>query len=135
MLHHVYYADIRGMNYTLAIRQRFEQVQPFLDERSLRVFAAAEANSMGRGGVSLLSIITGLARSTIRRGQQDLTLMEPFVPGRIRRAGGGRRKERDLDPALIVDLETLVEPLSHGDPMSPLRWTCKSVRTLSVELK
>lgn len=122
------------MNDAMAIRLRFEQLEPFLDERSLRVFAAAEANSMGRGGVSLLSIITGLARSTIRRGQIDLALTEPLTAGRIRRVGGGRRKASDTDPALVADLEMLVEPLSRGDPMSPLRWTCKSVRTLSVEL-
>ena len=123
------------MNSALAIRLRFEQLEPYLDERSLRIFAAAEANSVGHGGVSLLSLITGLARSTIRRGQIDLASTVPPLLGQVRRAGGGRKKSSATDPALITDLEMLVEPLTRGDPMSPLRWTCKSVRTLSVALK
>jgi len=118
-----------------AIRLRFEQLVPFLDERSRRVFAAAEANSLGHGGVSLLSIITGLARTTIRRGQMELASAVPPSLERIRRAGGGRKKASAIDPTLAADLERLVEPLSRGDPMSPLRWTCKSVRTLSAALE
>ena len=119
----------------MAIQQRFEQLEPFLDERSRRVFAAAEANCIGHGGVSLLSTITGLARSTIRRGQLELACIPPLLSGRIRRVGGGRKKASVTDAALIADLEKLVEPLSRGDPMSPLRWTCKSVRTLSAALE
>ena len=122
------------MNNLMAIQQRFEQLGPLLDERSRRAFAAAEANCMGYGGVSLLSTITGLARSTIRRGQLELA-SGALIPGRIRCAGGGRKKATLVDPALITDLELLVEPLSRGDPMSPLRWTCKSVRSLSAALK
>ena len=75
----------------MAIQQRFEQLEPFLDERSRRVFAAAEANCTGHGGVSLLSTITGLARSTIRRGQLELA-SGALIPGRIRCVGGGRKK-------------------------------------------
>ena len=119
----------------MAIQQRFEQLEPFLDERSRRVFAAAEANCIGHGGVSLLATITGLARSTIRRGQLELAGTPPLPSGRIRRGGGGRKKASVIDVALTTDLEKLVEPLARGDPMSPLRWTCKSVRTLSAALK
>ena len=119
----------------MPIRQRFEQLVPFLDERTVRLFAAAEANSIGHGGVSLLSIVTGLAHSTIRRGQRELASTARLVAGRIRRAGGGRKKACVLDPAVVADLERLVEPLSRGDPRSPLRWTCKSVRTLSAALQ
>ena len=119
----------------MAIQQRFEQLEPFLDERSRRAFAAAEANCLGHGGVSILSTITGLARSTIRRGRLELASTPLLISGRIRRAGGGRKKASVTDPALKADLERLVEPLSRGDPMSPLRWTCKSVRTLSAVLQ
>jgi hypothetical protein len=119
----------------MAIQERFEQLEPFLDERSRRVFAAAEANCLGHGGVSLLSTITGLARSTIRRGQLELASPPPLISERIRRVGGGRKKASVTDATLTADLEKLVEPLSRGDPMSPLRWTCKSVRTLSAALK
>lgn len=122
------------MEDALAIRRRFEQLSPLLDERALRIFAAAEANSLGHGGVSLLSIITGLARSTIQRGRLDLASGSGPAPGRIRRQGGGRKKASASDATLATDLEILVEPLSRGDPMSPLRWTCKSVRTLSAAL-
>jgi hypothetical protein len=123
------------MRDVVAIQQRFEQVGSLLDERGLRLFAAAEANTYGLGGVSLLSDITGLARSTIRRGQLELGSPPDLLPGRVRRTGGGRKRTSDSDPALIADLEMLVEPLSRGDPMSPLRWTCKSVRTLAEALR
>jgi len=123
------------MRDAVAIQQRFEQLCSILDERGLRLFAAAEANTYGHGGVSLLSDITGLARSTIRRGQIELGSPPDLPRGRVRRAGGGRKRASDLDPALIADLEMLVEPLSRGDPMSPLRWTCKSVRTLAEALR
>ncbi len=123
-----------GMADPMAIRQRFEQLGPLLNERELRIFAAAEANSYGHGGVSILSIITGLARSTIRRGQLELASPPTLSPERARRVGGGRKKATILQPTLVANLERLVEPLSRGDPMSPLRWSCKSVRTLSATL-
>lgn len=67
-------------------------------------------------------------------GQIELGSPPALLPGRVRRAGGGRKRASDLDPALVADLEMMVEPLSRGDPMSPLRWTCKSVRTLAEAL-
>jgi hypothetical protein len=129
-----YLADTKIVTNVMAVQQRFEQLEPTLDERSRRLWAAAEANTLGYGGVTLLSVITGLAHSTIRRGQLELG-SGTLASGRIRRIGGGRKHATSTDPRLKADLETLVEPLARGDPMSPLRWTCKSVRTLAVALK
>ena len=117
------------------IKRRFERLAPVLDERTLRLFAAAEADAIGFGGVSRLSRITGLARSTIVRGQGEIVRPLDVPAGRVRRPGAGRKKTRDTDPTLLEDLESLVEPLSRGDPESPLRWTCKSIRTLAAALE
>ena len=105
-----------------------------LDERTLRLFAAAEADAIGYGGVSRLSRITGLARSTVLRGQQDIARRARMSTGSVRRPGAGRKRTCDADATFVTDLEHLVEPLSRGDPMSPLRWTCKSIRTLAAAL-
>ena len=117
-----------------SIRFRYDQLAPTLDERSLRLFAATEAAALGHGGVSRVSRITGIARTTITRGQRELTEGKCGATNRIRRAGGGRKKVVTLDPIALQELERLVEPLSRGDPDSPLRWTCKSIRTLAEEL-
>jgi hypothetical protein len=117
------------------IKQKFERLAPMLDERTLRLFAAAEADAIGYGGVSRLCRITGLARSTIVRGQQEMSRPSGVSSGRVRRSGAGRKRTCDRDATLVSDLESLVEPLSRGDPMSPLRWTCKSIRTLAAALK
>jgi hypothetical protein len=106
-----------------------------LDERTLRLFAAAEADAVGYGGVSRLSRITGMARSTIVRGQQEIARPLVVPAGRIRRPGAGRKRARDSDPTLVKDLERLLEPMTRGDPMSPLRWTTKSIRTLAAALE
>ena len=118
-----------------SIRFRFQRLASRLDERALRLFAATEAEALGYGGVSQVSRITGLARSTILRGQRELVHRPALSPGGIRRPGGGRKKLRVLDATVMEDLERLVEPLSRGDPMSPLRWTCKSIRTLADALR
>ncbi len=106
-----------------------------LDERTLRLFAAAEADGVGYGGVSRLSRITGMARSTIVRGQQEIARPLTVPAGRVRRPGAGRKRARDSDPTLVKDLERLLEPVTRGDPMSPLRWTTKSIRTLAAALE
>ena len=106
-----------------------------LDERSRRLVAAAEALMIGRGGISAVSQATGVARQVLRRGMAELEETAIHPPGRIRRAGGGRRKTVAKDPALLGDLERLVEPVTRGDPESPLRWTCKSIRRLAAELQ
>lgn len=124
-----------GVGTDIEIRQRFERLAPMLDERTLRLFAAAEADAIGYGGVSRLSRITGLARSTIARGQEEISQPARASTDRIRRPGGGRKRTCDSDTTFVQDLESLVEPLSRGDPMSPLRWTCKSIRTLAAALE
>ena len=108
-----------------AIRLRWERVGARLDERGRRLFAAAEVRSAGRGGLALVSKITGLARSTINRGEDDLD-GEPLAKGRVRRAGGGRRSVSEADPGLVPALKRLVEPATLGDPMRPLMWVSKA---------
>jgi hypothetical protein len=116
------------------IRERFTAVSPQLDERARRLLAATEAHAAGYGGIAAVSQATGVAPSTIGRGVQDLAAETPLAPGRVRRPGGGRKTLVDSDPTLRADLLKLVEPDARGDPMSPLRWTGKSLRRLVAEL-
>ena len=116
-----------------AIRQRWEAVGCKLDERGQRLFAAVEVRTAGWGGLAIISKITGLARSTINRGADDLDA-EPLPKGRVRRAGGGRRALCESDPGLIPALKRLVEPATLGDPMRPLIWVSKSREKLAAEL-
>src|SRR4051794_20970463 len=117
------------------IRTRYHLVAPTLDERDRRAVAAAEALTVGRGGISLVSRATGLARDTIRRGlQEHRGERAPAPPGRVRRAGGGRKPLATTDTTLLAALDQLVEPTTRGDPESPLRWTCLSVRQLAAAL-
>src|SRR5437660_736553 len=115
------------------IRSKLRRIWPHLNERSRRMLAATEALGLGYGGVSLVSRVCGLSRVTITRGISELAA-PPLPAERIRRAGGGRWKLVVRDPRLVEVLDSLVEPLSRGDPESPLRWTCKSTRTLAGEL-
>jgi hypothetical protein len=116
------------------IRERFSRLSPHLDERGRRMLAAAEAKAAGHGGIAAVSRATGIAASTIGRGLTDLAAETALPPDRIRRPGGGRRPLVDEDPSLLPDLLALVEPHERGDPMSPLRWTCKSLRRLADEM-
>jgi hypothetical protein len=118
-----------------AIRQRFEALGPVLDERGRRRFAAAEALTAGRGGISAVSRATGVARSTIGRALQELRSGEEPDAERVRRPGGGRKPLMDMDARLLDDLRSLVEPTTRGDPQSPLLWTSKSVRNLADGLR
>jgi len=119
-----------------AIRTRYQAVAPQIDERVRRLVLAAEAVAAGRGGQAAVARATGASRTTIRRGIVELRRpTERLAQGRIRRPGGGRKRTVELDPSLRDDLDRLVEPLSRGDPESPLRWTCKSVRRLAAELR
>jgi hypothetical protein len=102
-----------------AIRQRWEAIGSKLDERGRRLFAACEVRSAGWGGLALVSKITGLARSTINRGEDDLDA-EALAKGRVRRAGGGRRAVSETDSGLVPALKRLVDPATLGDPMGPL---------------
>jgi hypothetical protein len=120
---------------TSAVRDRFVALAPHLDERGRRSFAAAEARSAGYGGIAAVARATGMARSTIGRGLAELAGVSAVPADRSRRAGGGRKALTARDPALLDDLLALVEPSERGDPMSPLRWTCKGLRRLAGELR
>jgi transposase len=112
------------------IESKYRGLQDELSEYTRRRWAAVEALSLGRGGVSAVSAATGLAHSTIRRGIRELNSGATLPGSRERRQGAGRVS----DPQVRTSLERLVEPDSRGDPQSPLRWTCKSTRRLAKEL-
>jgi hypothetical protein len=116
-----------------SLQQKVALLWPHLDERARRLFAAGEARQLGHGGISTVSRVCGLSRVTITKGLQELE-SAPLPAGRVRREGGGRPALEMLDPDLPRRLEALVEPLTSGDPESPLRWTSKSTRVLAVEL-
>ncbi len=105
-----------------------------LNERTLRIFAAAEALSLGRGGISLVARSLEMTRDRISRGIKEIESKTPLPRDRVRRKGGGRKKLLESCPTLKADLEALISPYTRGDPESPLRWTCKSVRKLAEAL-
>jgi hypothetical protein len=117
-----------------AIKRRFEMLAAHLDERTRRLMAASEAVVIGRGGASVVARATGVSRRVIGAGIKELNEASAGGAVRIRRPGGGRKRTSETDPTLRGDLERLVEPVTRGDPESPLRWTCKSVRKLAEEL-
>jgi transposase len=117
-----------------SLQERQAAMLPHLDERRRRLFAAAEAKAAGYGGIAAVSRVTRIAASTIGRGLKDLEAPTSLPAGRVRRPGGGRKPLRDTNSRLLDDLKALVEPDARGDPMSPLRWTCKSLRRLAAEL-
>ena len=119
------------------IQRRFELLERHLDERQRRLAAAAEVEALGARAISVVSRSTGVSRQAIRRGMQELQEPAQRRTGeqRIRRPGGGRKKAIEKDRSLVTDLEQLVEPTTRGDPETPLRWTCKSVRQLADELQ
>ncbi len=116
-----------------ALADKVAQLWPHFDERARRLFAASEARQLGRGGISIVSRACGLSRVTITKGLHELD-EPPLAPGRVRRAGAGRPMLELADPDLPERLDALVDPLSRGDPESPLRWTSKSTRGLAAEL-
>jgi len=117
-----------------AARKRYREMAPVLNEQSRRRFVALEARALGHGGVSLMARITGLSRSTIYHGRSDILHQLSAPVGRTRKAGGGRKKKAMQDATLVVDLKSLVEPATRGDPMQPLLWTTRSLRRLVKEL-
>ncbi len=122
------------------IQRRFRFLSPFLDERMRRLIAAAESEAIGYGGVSTVARATGVSRRAITEGIKELSRRKqarklPPASSRIRRKGAGRKRTADKDPSLLEDLDRLVDPATRGDPESPLRWTCKSVRRLAEELQ
>ena len=116
-----------------AIRQRWDAVGSKLDERGRRLFAAAEVQAAGYGGLKIVSEITGIARSTINRGEDDLDA-PPLAKGEVRRAGGGRRAMAVLNPGLVPALKRIVDPATLGDPTRPLIWVSKSMDKLAAAL-
>jgi transposase len=117
------------------IREKYTAIASDLDERARRRWAAAEARSLGWGGIAAVAASTGLSDRTIRNGIKELDDPGAAPIERQRRLGGGRKARQQEQPALIEALEDLVDPVTRGDPMSPLRWTCKSTRTLAAELR
>jgi hypothetical protein len=146
------------------IQKKYQALYPFLNERQRRLWAATEAQAVGHGGVTLVSQATGLGRKAIHRGLRELETIstetpEPLpaeaatdeeedppsegssegiavlLPGRLRLPGGGRKRLTVKDPTILEDLETLVDPVTRGDPISPLRWTCKSLEKLAEALR
>ena len=120
------------------IESKYRSLAPMMDERVRRYWAAAEAKAYGWGGVSAVSSATGMSRKTIRKGLAELGVREEFpdapVELRLRSPGGGRKRLTQTDPQLFESLEWLVDPTTRGDPMSPLRWTCKSTHELAKTL-
>ena len=121
------------------IRKKYALLQVELDERRRRLWAASEAQALGHGGIAAVAKATGLAESTMRLGQRELGSQPAEAPLRqaqrhLRAPGGGRKPRIMHAPSLVHALEALVEPTTRGDPMSPLRWTCKSTRKLAAEL-
>jgi hypothetical protein len=116
------------------IRERFMSLSPHLSERERRLFAATEARAAGYGGIAAVSAVTGIAVSTIGRGLKELSALDTLAPDRVRRPGGGRKLLVEKDATLLGDLLALVGPSERGDPMSPLRWTCKSLSQLAAAL-
>jgi len=115
--------------------RRFDAVRPHLTERQRRVWLGAEARELGSGGVRIVAEAVRVSPDTVRRGRDELDDPQPLEVARSRGPGGGRKRAEELDPGLADALDRLVEPESRGDPMTPLRWTCKSLRTLAEQLR
>ena len=116
------------------LARRFDVMRPHLSEFQRRLWLGAEAAELGLGGVAIVAEATGVAADTVRRGRAEAAGTQVPAPGRSRRPGGGRKRAEARDSELTAALEALVDPVTRGDPMSPLRWTCKSTRTLAQAL-
>ena len=114
--------------------RRYDAVKPHLTERQRRVWLGAEARELGSSGVRIVADAVRVSPDTVRRGRDELDDPQPLEVSRSRAPGGGRKRAEERDPALADALDKLVDPQSRGDPMTPLRWTCKSLRTLAGEL-
>ena len=127
-----------------ALRTKFEALIPYMDEKLRRLWAASEAVVLGSEGIKTVTFATGLSSNTIRAGIKELKFSAPSQKevkletnstDGVRKAGGGRKKITDTDPGLMEDLDALIEPVTRGDPCSPLRWTSKSTSKLARALK
>ncbi len=130
------YASI-GREKKKTIQAKYKQLSAAMDEQMRRLWAGSEAQAYGRGGIRAVAEATGMSRSTVQKGWQEITGKRSGagIQRRIRRSGGGRKRMVEQRPGLWNELETLVDPATRGDPMSPLRWTCKSLRQLARELQ
>lgn len=122
------------MSHDIVLWQKFRSVWPLLDERTRRIMAASEAIELGYGGISIVRRACGLSRKAIAKGIREIQEGQSPSEGRVRRPGGGRKKITVSDPTLVASLESLIDSETRGDPESPLRWICKSTRTLAAEL-
>ena len=122
---------------TQSVQAKFSALDPLLNERSRRRWAAVEARAIGRGGVERVAEATGLSRTTVRAALKELdqTAQDETSPGRMRRPGAGRKPLSVHDSGLLAALEKLVDPVTRGDPMGPLRWTCSSAARLAEQLR
>lgn len=118
----------------MVLAEKLGAILPRLNEQQRRLVLAAEARALGRGGITRLARVTGISRPTITKALRELT-QPPPTAARVRQVGGGRKPRRERDATLLTTLEALVEPETRGDPMSPLRWTCKSLRQLAAALR
>jgi hypothetical protein len=118
-----------------SLSRRYEALRPHLTERQRRLWLGPEAAELGAGGPAVVASAVGVAADTVRRGRAELDEAEAPPVGRSRRPGGGRKRAEVHDPGLAAALEAMVEPVARGDPCSPLRWTCKSLRALARELR
>lgn len=119
-----------------ALRIKYQTLEPLLDERVRRIWAASEAQALGHGGITAVAKATGIGRKTIWLGLEEIRCGEHLeAPEQIRRSGGGRKPRTEEDPMVLEALDRLIDPTTRGEPTSPLRWTCKSLRTLATELK
>ena len=116
------------------LAEKFAAVWPMLDERARRLMAASEAMMLAYGGVSVVHRASGLSRQAIGRGIQEIQHGAALKPGRVRQSGAGRKPVTVRDPTLLAALDRVIEPMTLGDPESPLRWVCKSTRVLAAEL-
>src|SRR3712207_3706481 len=123
-----------GMDDDQRLAQKLAAILPHLNEKQRRVLLAAEARALGHGGITRVARAAGVTRATIHTALHEHADAVPSS-ARVRRPGGGRKATRDRDPTLVADLEALVSPDTRGDPMSPLRWTCKSTRQLAAALQ
>jgi hypothetical protein len=117
-----------------SLARRFEVLRPHLNELQRRLWLGAEAAELGSGGVALVAEAVGVAPDTVRRGRREAQELDTGTVVRSRRPGGGRKRAEEHDPDLVAALEALIDPVTRGDPMSPLRWTSKSTRTLARAL-
>src|SRR6266542_1733775 len=122
------------MSSSAMLTQKFKSIWPLLDERTRRIMAANEALGLGYGGGSMVHRACGLSRKAIGKGIREIEEGDVLSAGRVRRPGGGRKNLTVTDPALLAALDTLIDGGTRGDPESPLRWICKSTRTLAAEL-